>query len=336
MKKVIMLIFVASILFTGCTQGSTTDDAEGAAFAEQLSGPSNGSAAKDLEGEVLFYPTYNEDYKTGNNFMYDFWFDIPVSWNAVDESEDGSEYSILCDNDKVQIKIFGVLIDGAEEDYYNELAGESGTISEFIYRDSWIGKKVEISPNEVYFVRVDGDSYIVMHVDSSEAPEWMVRNEEIVNYIAMSARTSRESMGKDNEGDSSITTSDLKLGKINVSMSYEELLEAMEQEPSDVIEEQYEGMSTKTLFFPDETQVYVVNDTVYTVNVTSPNYQTPRGLRTGDSEDRIAELYGEPNKQENGIWGYNINGYELFTAVAENGVVTQIQIEQGSWSSEVF
>jgi hypothetical protein len=337
MKTIGILFLAAAILLTGCSMGEEpAEDVEGKALAEQLSTPSNIGAAKNFDGEIVFFPAYDENFKTGNNEKFDFWFDIPVDWNAVDESVDGSEYRIVDSSDKVKIRIFGILEDEAGEDYYNKLAGPNGTITDFIFRDSWIGKKVEVSSNEIYYVRVDGDSYMVLHVDASEDPAWMADNRETIEYIAMSARTARESHGKENDEKSSIDPSDLQLGHIDIDMSYDELVAAIGQEPVDVIEEQYEGMNTKTLFFPDDTQVYIVNDVVYTVNVTSPNYMTPRGLKPGDSEAKILELYGEPNKKEDGVWGYYINGYELFTVVVADGIVNQIQIEQGAWSAEVF
>lgn len=336
MKKIAIILLSAAIVLTGCSRGDLVEDDEGKALAEQLSAPSNDSAAKNLEGEIIFYPSYDDAYKTANNEMFDFWFDIPVEWNAVDKSVDGSEYYIIDSSDKVQIRIFGILAVEAGEDYYSKLAGSSGTISDYIFRDRWIGKKIDVSPNETYYVRVDGDSYMVLHVDASEDPAWLSRNGEVIDHIAMSCRTTRESHGKESNEVSSIDPGDLKLGNIDIDMSCDELIAAIGQEPADVYEEQYEGMSTKTLFFPDDTQVYVVNDTVYTVNVTDPKYATPRGLKPGDREERILELYGEPNKKEDGIWGYYINGYELFTIVVEDGIVDQIQIEQGAWSHEVF
>ncbi len=335
MKIIMIAIFAMALLLTGCSQ-NTTEDPEGGAFIEQLSNPSNDSSSKNLDGEIIFYPTYSTDYKTGNNEMFDFWFDIPVDWNAIDESEDGSEYYIICDNEKAIIRIFGILMDEAGDDYCNKLAGKSGTISEFIFCDGWIGNVIDVTPNVRYFVRVDGDSYMVLQVDLSADPAWLLRNEEKVNYIASSARTTRQSIGKNADDGSSITPDDLWLGDIDIDMTYEELLAVVGQEPLDVIEEQYEGMNTKTLFFPDDTQVYVVNDVVYTVNVTSSDYETPRGLKPGDREDRVTELYGEPNKKDEGVWGYNINGYELFTVVVDEGLVTQIQIEQGVWATEVY
>ncbi|MGE5613198.1 MAG: hypothetical protein ACM3XR_02225 [Bacillota bacterium] len=287
------------------------------------------SVAKTQEGEIKFYPTYDDGYKTGNNELYDFWFDIPVDWKAVDNSEDGSVYDILPGNDNVEIKIYGVMQDKPEEEFYAGLAGSGGSVSDFAYRDGWIGKQVNVSENESYFVRVDGDSYIVLHINAEKDPEWKKINEEKLNYMAESIRITRESYGKGLDSNNAITLDDLQLGNIRIDMSYEELLAVMGQEPEHEIVDEYEGLQAKTLFFPDNTQVYIVDNVVYTINVTSPEYATPRGLKTGDGEERILELYGEPSIKEDGIWGYCYDGYELLTIVVSEGKVAEIQVDAG-------
>ncbi len=340
MRKIVpimlSMLFLTAVMLTGCTSDNEDKNVDNAAFAEDPAVSTNASAAKDFEGKVIFYPTLDEKYKTCNNEMFNFWFDIPVEWNAVDRTEDGSEYYILPGNYKIDMKIYGVIIDETQNDFYENLATKNGEISDFIFRDGWIGKKIKVSENEVYYVRIDGDSYIVFYVNTEEVPEWKTKNEEIINHIAESARTTRESIGRITDDNSTISPDDLKLGEISVGMTYERLLFVIGQEPVDLVEEEYEGMKTKMVYFADDTQVYVVNDIVYTVNVIDPGYLTPRGLKIGDDEERILELYGEPNKKEDGIWGYNINGYELFTVVVTDGLVSQIQIEQGVWSAEVF
>ena len=95
-------------------------------------------------------------------------------------------------------------------------------------------------------------------------------------------------------------------------------------------------MKAEMLYFPDDTQVYVVNGIVHIVNVVDPRYETPRGLKPGDSEERVIELYGEPDNKDEGIWGYCIDGYELMTIVIYDGTVSQIQIEHGVWETDVF
>ncbi len=334
---ILSALITSLFLLTGCNSdaGGRTGD-EHTADAEEAANAPNISASTNLEGDILFYPTFDENYKTGSNEKFAFWFDIPVEWNAVDRSEDGSEYYILSGNNKVNIRIYGQLIDGPEDEFYRKLAGKNGQIEDFVYRDDWIGKKITVSKNELYFVRVDGDSYLILHVDAAEDPGWLAENEETILYIARSARTTRESFGKMTDEISLITAEDLKVGDLEAGMTYEKLIYVMGQEPVEKTEEEYHGMKAEMLYFKDDTQVYVVNDIVHIINVVSPAYETPRGLKPGDSEERIIELYGEPNNKDDCVYGYCIDGYELLTVVVSDNVVSQIQVELGGWETEVF
>lgn len=342
MKKLVPFVFANllffAFLFAGCASDNRT--ASGTVNikpSDDLSLAEDSSAAKSITGKIICYPAFDDGYKTCKNDEFDFWFDLPLDWKVVDKSEDGSAYHILTGNSNIELKVYGVLMgEETESSFVKKLAGNTGEISDFDFRDGWTGKKIAVSENETYYVRVDGESFLVFYVNTTEDPEWRAQNEEIVNNIAFSLRITRESFGKMEDEISNITPDDLKLGKIEVGMTYDALLDVIGQEPSDAVDEDYDGMKTKMMCFSDNTQVYIVNNIVYTVNVVDPAYATPRGLRPGDSEEKILELYGEPNRKEDGIWGYNINGYELLTIVTEDGVVTQIQIEQGVWDVEVY
>lgn len=332
MKKILLLIFALAMLTTGCTAKPASADKSGTTAAEtsaeSTASNNNASASKTLEGEIKFYPTYDANYKTGGNEVFGFWFDIPNDWKAVDKSTDGSVYNIITGNDKIEIKMYGVLKNGSENDFYASLSGGSSTMSDFAYRDGWIGKQITVSDNETYYVRVDGDSYMILYVNSKDDSEWMTQNAEKINYVAMSTRTTKESYGKGIDDKNAITLDDLQLGKIKLDMSYEELLKAMQLKPEKEVMDEYEGLEAKTLFFNDNTQILIVDNVVYSINVTSSEYQTPRGLKTGDSVKRLKELYGEPaNKEDESHWGYTYDGYELFTVVIENDKVVEIQID---------
>lgn len=333
---VLSVLIISMLLLTGCLSQGGGAGEEHPGLPDETVITSNVSASTDLEGEILFYPTFDENYKTGSNEMFAFWFDIPVEWKAVNRSEDGSEYHILPGNYKIDIRIYGQLADGPEEEFYKQLAGKNGEIADFAYRDNWIGKKITVSESETYFVRVDGDSYLILHVDATEDPGWMAENEEVIIYIAKSARTARESFGRKAGEANRITPEDLKLGDIEAGMTYEKLMDIVEEEPVEKTGEEYHGMKAEMLYFPDDTQVYVVNGIVHIVNVVDPRYETPRGLKPGDSEERVIELYGEPDNKDEGIWGYCIDGYELMTIVIYDGTVSQIQIEHGVWETDVF
>ena len=337
MKKFILLFLTIFVLLTGCSSASGPDGAADAtgAVSENTSG-TNAGAPGTLDGEIRFYPAIDPNYKTANNEVFDFWFDIPAGWKAEDNSDDGSAYDILPGNDNVKIKIYAEMKDGSEDEFYKSLAGGNGIVDDFTYRDGWIGKHIKVTDNEAYYVRIDGDSYMILHVDANNAPEWKKENEDIIAYIAKSARTTRESYGLSLSDDNRITPDDLQLGKIKLDMTYDELIEAMGVKPGQEEADELEGLDAKTLFFADGTQVYIVDGKVYSVNVTSSDFATPRGLKTGDSEAKLKKLYGEPSSDENGVLGYSYNGYDLFTVVIEGGKVSQIQIDKGSWDVEVF
>lgn len=330
MKKLLLLVLLFAILMAGCASNHEPVDGNSTAAISAESEASNNktTASKTLEGEIKFYPTYDANFKTGSNEIFAFWFDIPNDWKAVDQSKDGSEYTILSGNDNIEIKMYGVLINEPENDFYTSLSGSSGTVSDFTYRDGWVGKKINVTGSETYYVRVDGDSYIILYVNDKDNSEWKAQNTEKLNYVAMSARTTRESYGSGMEDKNIISFDDLQLGKIKLDMSYEELLKVIQTKPEKEVQDEFEGLVGKTLFFADNTQIYVVDNSVYSINVTSPEYPTPRGLKTGDSVDRLKELYGEPaNKEDENHWGYTYDGYELFTVVIEDGKVVEIQID---------
>ena len=332
MKKCWILILVLAVLTAGC--GADPDSSvqsnhlNAASSSESTASLDKPSASKTIEGEIKFYPTYDSNYKTGSNEIFDFWFDIPNEWKAVDDSEDGFEYHILTGNDAVEITMSGRYVNEKEDEFYTSLMGSRGTISDFVYRDGWVGKQIQVSDSEIYYVRVDGDSYMILHVNSKGDSAWIGQNQDKINYVAMSARTTRESYGTSLEDESDITLDDLKLGEMTLGIHEEDLLTVMNQKPENVVEEEYEGLVAKTLFFSDNTQVYVVDHIVYSINVTSSGYETPRGLKTGDSEERLKDLYGEPSSvDEENYWGYAYEGYELLTVRIVDGKVSEIQID---------
>lgn len=330
MKKTIFLIFILCIMLTGCSSNGTQNAGDFTEAHEKSQGntvsPDKQSASKTLDGQIKFYPTIDPNYKTAGNEMFDFWFDIPNEWKAVDKSKDGSAYTILPDSGTAEMKIYGRMIQGQEKDFYKELAGTDGKISDFAYRDGWKGKRIDIGSSETYYVRVDGDSYLIFYIKADS--EWMKQNADKIEYVAMSARTTKESYG-DGLGDSGkITLDDLQLGKIKINMSYEELMAAIQQKPVKEEKEEYQGLDAKTLFFKDDTQVYIVDGTVYSINITSPGYSTPRGLSVGDGTAKLKKLYGAPDSiNEETQWNYTYKGYEVFTAVIDNGKITQIEVD---------
>lgn len=329
MKKILISVLMLIMLATGCSGTSR----------ETSSGNGNGGVAADGcikstgTGEasatgIQYFPSYNPEYETVRNEAFDFWFDIPKNWKAVDNSKDGTLYSIISDNINIKMTAYGILKDGSEEDFYKKLAGSGGNIADFDFRDGWTGKKIENSDSKVYYVRLDGDSYICFCINYKNDPGWYGNNAELLNNVAMSFRTRQESFGRDAGSGDKITLDDLKLGDIAIDMPCDKAVKAVKAKLLKEEKDKLTGMDSKTLYFSDDTQIYIADGTVYTVNVVSSDYATPRGLKVGDPKSKVTKLYGEPdNTSDSTHWGYTYQGYELFSIILKDGKVAEIQID---------
>lgn len=331
-KTILFLILSLMLLITGCgkTADVSNETVEDTAQEEDVQDLDNkNTASKTIDGKVKLYPTYNPDYKTCGNEIFEFWFDIPNSWFVEDNSEDGYTYTITSEDKSILIEMGGRFTNKSEDDFYASLAGKDGTIEDFTFRDECCGKKISISQSKICYVRADGDSFIVFYVNAGSNDKWIEQNKETLDYIANSIRTTQESFGHELDEDSSITLDDMKLGKIRIGMNYDELKNVMGEEPVTEDIDELSGTDSKRLSFSDETEILLVDNTVYTVNVISDKYETPRGLKVGDSVQKLEELYGKADNvnEEDGIWGYTYKGYELLTVVIEDDKVTQIQID---------
>jgi hypothetical protein len=274
--------------------------------------------------EAKYYPSPKSGFKYAYNENFDFWFDLLEDWKAFDRSENGDGYFIVSENPKMDIRVYGMYKTGTDEEFYNELAGKKGTVENFTFDDGVVGKRIFFTGSKVYYVHGDVDTYICFYVNFKNDQAWYEANNEKLNEVAASLRT-QELGPKLDDGTNKITLDDLKLGDIVIDMPYKKVKEIME---SVLTKEETDELGGKTLFYNDNTEIYIVDDTVYTMNVTNSNYPTPRGLKVGDDEARVKDLYGEPdNKEDATHWGYTYDGYELFTVILEDGKVSELQID---------
>lgn len=297
----------------GNTTGGNTSD----------SSDNNSSVIEDGK-EAKYYPNAVEGYKTAYNETFDFWFDLPEDWKAVDKSQNGDGYYIISDAADMDIRVYGLLEDSAEEEYYKKLSGKNGKIEAFTFNDGESGKKVQNTSSRVYFVRVDGDTYICFYVNFINNSAWYQQNTDKLTDIAMSLRTRIEGPKLDS-GSNKITIEDLKLGEIHIDMPYLKVKEIMK---AGLVDEGKDELGGTTLFYDDGTEIYIVDDTVYTMNINNDSYSTPMGLKVGDDKARVSELYGEPdNVTDDMHWGYTYDGYELFSIVFKDDKVSELQID---------
>ncbi|NJD02256.1 MAG: hypothetical protein FIA99_06590 [Ruminiclostridium sp.] len=339
MKKIIILFILIALIAGGVSacsnvkpdgrQNSTQDNSSESAGTGDMAGGKtsdsgdNNSPANNNGKEAKYYPNAVEGYKTAYNEAFDFWFDLPEGWKAVDKSKNGDGYFIIPDAADMDVRVYGLLKETAEEEYYRKLAGNSGKIEDFTFNDGESGKKIQ-NNSRVYFVRVDGDTYICFYVNYKDNTTWYQQNSDKLTNIAMSLRTRMEGPKLDS-GANKISLDDLKLGEIYIDMAYENVKKTMKAK---LIKEETGELGGTTLFYDDGTEIYIIDDTVYTMNVNSESYSTPKGLKVGDGKDRVRELYGEPdNTEDDTHWGYTYDGYELFSIVFKDDKVSELQID---------
>lgn len=333
----IIFIFISLILLTfvsGCSKQNdavklhnTSPDstAVGQPTDGDITNAGNTGIAntEEIGKEARYYPTSLLNFKTAYNENFDFWFDLPEDWKAFDRSENGDGYFIVTDNPLMDVRVYGMFRTGTDEDFYNSLTGKNGTIEDYTFSDGEKGKKILIAGSKVYFIHIDGDTYICFYVNFGKDKAWYESNAEKINSIAASLRT-REEGPNLNTGENKITLDDLKLGEIVIDMPYKKVKEIMNK---GILKEETDDLGGKTLFYDDNTEIYLINDSVYSMNVTSSDYLTSRGLKVGDDEAKVKELYGEPdNINDQTHWGYTIDGYELFSIVFKDGKVSELQI----------
>lgn len=66
---------------------------------------------------------------------------------------------------------------------------------------------------------------------------------------------------------------------------------------------------------------------IYSIEVASAEYATPRGLKAGDTVELLRRLYGEPDSiNDEGVWVYSYRGYDLFYVTVVDDTVTGIKV----------
>jgi len=313
---ILTLIIIAFTALTACSSPGPGQN------------PSSGENGNQ-DDERVYQPRYLASEKSGYHAIYNdvsgFWIDIPESWKAAAEDENSDGFYLIPDSGKTDIRVYGVADPGNPDEYVPMLAGENGLISEFIFVDGVAGNKIENKNETVYYVRPDGDSFICLYVNYKNNREWFEKNTDVVEETARSIRTKRSIHGEESNGEDKITMDDLALGIFTINMLYSDLNKYMAAES---VREEALDTGGKLLFYEDGTEVFIFEDRLHSMNVISSEYETPRGVKVGDSAEKVKELYGKPdNISEDGLWGYTIDGYELLTFMIEDGKVSQIQID---------
>lgn len=124
--------------------------------------------------------------------------------------------------------------------------------------------------------------------------------------------------------ESALTMDDLQLGGIKLGMKADQAEQTMAVKPSKVIKEQNDEIE-KWLYEGIELDVQE-NQVIY-ASTASKEYATPRGLKVGDSAERLLKLYGTPSRIYNNIYSFEIDKeHYVFHAEVKDGKVIRIQV----------
>lgn len=148
-------------------------------------------------------------------------------------------------------------------------------------------------------------------------------NEELGSTNSFDIYTNTR-MVNNNDEKNSLTMEDLQLGQLKLRMSSEEVTEALQAHPLQVIMEQ-NGLLEKRFY--DGIELQLLSGEVSYISTSSDQYVTPRGLKVGDSVEELIELYGTPSQIYNNIYSFDFSDeYYLFHAEVKDGKIVRIQV----------
>lgn len=149
-----------------------------------------------------------------------------------------------------------------------------------------------------------------------------VHNEEVQNHVQ------NEEIYHGTEKIGYIDMDDLWLNDLYLKMPYIDLLNIMGTEQEKIIDSDLgDNEIMYRLLYADGTIIHLIEEEIYSVEVISRDYQTPRGLRVGDTKEKVIELYNYPAYKEDSNWGYSTtNDYILFSVEFHDNKVSKIGI----------
>jgi predicted small lipoprotein YifL len=99
---------------------------------------------------------------------------------------------------------------------------------------------------------------------------------------------------------------------------------------SEIDAETFEEFTVSIISYEDGTEAVYTDDELYSLKVINDKYVTPRGLKVGDTVERLLELYDKPNpdrfNESTYYYEYMDSGYVTFIVHLKDNRVEMIEI----------
>ena len=163
------------------SQSNDTSAAKATAIADSIATDSTLTINKDSQEAVYRTASLNR-FKTAFNQTYNFAFELPKEWRAIDASTIGDGYYIFTGKKFTDIRIYGERITPINE---NKLAEVDSTdfnkIEKFTFDDGIKGLKLSGRTYRMY-IRDNGKTRISFYVRSRK--NWIKQNEVYLEHMA--------------------------------------------------------------------------------------------------------------------------------------------------------
>lgn len=126
-------------------------------------------------------PPVSYNYIQVKNNRYQFTFDMPESWKAVDKSNNGDGYYLDAGDVNVDFRIYGETLTGVQD--IDNAGVTCDAVAEFVFTDGTKGTKCTDS-GLLYFFYTQKKKRVTMYVNAPV--EWKKKNVQAINHIAQS------------------------------------------------------------------------------------------------------------------------------------------------------
>ena len=162
------------------TDQSTTKANE---IADSIATDSTLSLNKESQ-EAVYRPASLGRFKTAFNQTYNFAFELPKEWRAIDASTIGDGYYLFTGKKFTDIRIYGERITPANENKLAEVdSTEFNKIEKFTFDDGVKGLKLSGRTYRMY-IKDNGKTRISFYIKARKS--WITKNEIYLEHIAQS------------------------------------------------------------------------------------------------------------------------------------------------------